>query len=111
MPVTHRRGIHLGSIIRKTRKAFSPLLVLVGIQVALSFTSSSSAPLSPEDVTRALSVIRVQDDKVDRFFRAVVFKSKRDLEQETLALVAATRNLKNQDRDHPSMGQPIVHLW
>jgi len=69
-------------------------------------------PLSPEDVNRAVSQIREQDDKVRSFFTSGRLKVKEGVwEQEALSLVAATRDPERVKIEitHP-WGQPIVHL-
>ena len=92
---------------------FLLFLLLVGIQgCALLYKLPPQPPLSPEDVTRALSLIREQDDKVRSFFTSGRLQVKEGIwEQEALALVAATRNPERVKIEitHP-WGQPIVHL-
>ena len=97
----------------KLARHFLLFLVLVGIQgCALLYKLPPQPPLSPEDVTRALSLIREQDDKVRSFFTNGRLQVKEGIwEQEALALVAATRNPERIKIEitHP-WGQPIVHL-
>ena len=69
-------------------------------------------PLPLEDVTRALSRIREQDDKVRSFFTSGRLKVKEGVwEEEALCLVAARRDPERIKIEitHP-WGQPIVHL-
>jgi hypothetical protein len=79
---------------------------------ALFYKLPPQPPLSPGDVTKALSQIREQNDKVRSFFTNGRIKAKEGVwEQEALALVAATRHPERIKIEitHP-WGQPIVHL-
>jgi len=92
---------------------FLLFIVLTAIQgCALFYKLPPQPPLSPEDVTRALSQIREQDDKVRSFFTSGRLKVREGVwEQEALSLVAATRDPERIKIEitHP-WGQPVVHL-
>ena len=92
---------------------FLLFIVLTAIQgCALLYKLPPQPPLSPEDVTRALSQIREQDDKVRSFFTSGRLKVREGVwEQEALSLVAATRYPERIKIEitHP-WGQPVVHL-
>jgi hypothetical protein len=79
---------------------------------ALFYQLPPQPPLSSGQVTRALSQIREQNDKVRSFYASGRIKVKEGLwEQEALALVAATRHPERIKIEitHP-WGQPVVHL-
>jgi len=103
----------LGPLSRKLTRHFLPFIVLATIQgCALLYKLPPQPPLSPEDVTRALSQIREQDDKVQSFFTSGRLKVREGVwEQEALSLVAATRDPERIKIEitHP-WGQPVVHL-